>query len=206
MQHHEQITRPPYPALWLACFFGWGCLIASNTSAPITLFIGCFIGCGSIAQWSALSKNRRLVSLHPLTWTLTLMLAIASLGAARYRSYHQRDGRSVNNVARMLENKANRTSLRGVITSFPKHHAGRIRFDLNHIHLNINPQRTLPLEGRIRLSITTSEHRFNLAIGDTVQARGALKATTERRNPAEFDYGKYQNQRGVQATLNIYNT
>ncbi len=198
-----------YPALLLA-----GCLAAGIGGAAVLpgLSFWHWMGLLLLGYLPALAARRyarqRLVSAAPLIGTLAVALVVAALGGARYAYDQALPARHVAHYVYAQPDAEASVFVVGRILETPADRPSSVRFLLAADSLS-TAQHTITATGRVQVTLARSPWKPNassptLKEGDAVRLYGRLGPPPRRRNPADFDYGRYLRQRGIYATLAVY--
>ena len=205
MRPDSTIQWTAYPALLLA-----GCLALGISGAALWPggafwpWIGWMTG-GMLLAGAAHRYGRgKLVSAAALMRTGAVALVLIGLGGARY-AYEQ--ALPATHVAHRVYAADGETPLAlvGRVLERPAERAFGLRFTLALERLAAAPD-TTAATGCIQVTLARSPWRPDAAFpavaqGDIVRVQGPLRPLPRRRNPADFDVGRWLRQRGIYATL-----
>ena len=210
MRPDSTIQWTAYPALLLA-----GCLALGIGGAALWpgggfWFWTAWIAGGMLPAVAARRHGRgRLVSAAALMRTGAVVLVLIGLGGARYA--YQR-ALPATHLAHQIYADDDETpvTLVGRILEQPAERSFGLRFTLAVERLTTE-QDTTAATGCIQVMTTRSPRQPDAALptltqGDIVQVQGRLHALPRRRNPADFDTGRWLRQRGIYATLTVRDT
>jgi competence protein ComEC len=212
MRSSLPVSFNAYPALLCALAVAVGIVAGDALSfrGGVVAAGGACLAAGAGLCW----PPSRLVSPRPLLWTLTPLLALAALGAARLQQDRALPPSHVGHLVERFSGDEPAVVLEGRIRAPPRRsrRATRFRVAARRVFAPTDTARTapLPVTGTVEVTLRPSawdapEAPFPpVTEGDLVQLRGELRAPPGRRNPADFDYGAYLRRRGVYATMSVY--
>ena len=211
MRPDSTIQWTAYPALLLA-----GCLalgIGSAALGPDLLFwhwMGWVAAGILLALASRLYGRGKLVSAAPLFNTVAVAVVVMGLGGGRYAYEQALPAAHVAHRVYASTNGDAPVALTGRILDRPTDRIFGIRFRLAVERL-IAAQDTTLATGIVQVTLAQSswgpERVFpTLAQGSLVQVQGRLQRLPRRRNPADFDVGRYLRSRGIYATMIVSDT
>lgn len=207
MRHYAPIRWNAYPALLLAGAFTLGIWIARGTpTIPLigwVVAVGVALGAAVVGHWW---PSQRIVTLRPLTTTLSVGVAVLGLGGACTASFQHQPPGHIGHLLRprtVIEDAALRIRVRGVVERTPR----GIRFTA-HIDTLAYAGDTLSVHGWVRVFFRPARREARssfplVAPGDRIRVRAQLEALPLRRNPADFDYGAYLQRRGIHGVVTV---
>lgn len=190
-----------YRALWIAFCLALGIVGAELGRSLSTGTWASLCGLAALFVVVLLAvPARRMVTLRPLGYTLGLGVLLLGLGAVVHTSRrslpaghfaHQLYAASWQHTPTWIEGRVQGGIERG----------RRLRFTL--FLTRLAPQAdTLEARGRARVTLYADDQPLpHVAPGDTLRLRALLRPLPPRRNPADFDYGRYLRRRGVHALV-----
>lgn len=206
MRPDSTLRWTTYPALLLAGCFGIG--IAAAAAAPVPMAgwlagVAAALGLALAAGWYG---RRRFVSLAALATTAAAALAVLCLGGARYTHYHTLPAAHLAHLLYANPDGFATIELRGRIAENPA--AGRTGSRFVLAVDTMAAADTVAVRGRVQVTLARSPWRALapypvLGHGDRVRLRGQLRPLPRRRNPADFDYGRYLWRKRILATFTV---
>ena len=193
-----------YPALLAALCFGAG--IALGAHAGGSLQSWCLGAVGGALSLSIVLfyRTAALVTLLPLVRTASTALLLFFLGGLLYVSSQRLPG---DHLVRQVDTWPAEIVLTGRIASRPRTASYGTRFmvDARRHQTHADSGRS---SGRVQVTVwrsfsdtlRTAPYHV-LRRGDVVRLQGTLQPLPTRRNPADFDYGRYLARRGIHAAL-----
>jgi competence protein ComEC len=166
----------------------------------------------------SLGKQARLVSLRPLGWTGLALAALAALGAARYQQDRALPPSHVASLVAgapdSLAGEGRLVVLEGRVRDAPgrSRRSTRLVLSTRRLFAPADTARAPPIPASGKVLVTLRPSAWDaprapfppVAEGDRLRLRGTLQAPPRPRNPADFDYGTYLRQRGIYATMTLY--
>jgi competence protein ComEC len=193
-----------YPALVGALALGTG-IAAAEAAGPSDPHFWS-LAAAALAVLALLpGRRRRLVTLRRLRQTVLLAAACAALGGAVTAAHYDLPPR---HVARVLPPTGEaEVTLEGVVAHPPVQRPTGIRFRLDAVLLRTDT-RAVPVEGRVDVVLGQSSWRPPELYGvprrgDRLRLTGLLRPPPPKRNPADFDRGRWLRRQGVFATLRV---
>ncbi len=153
------------------------------------------------------APQRRLVSLVRLTRTVALVGACGALGGLLWARHAAVAPVSVAHLVPARDADAPDAVLEGRVATRPITRNGRIRFALDADSAGQVRRGAVTWRVEVTLSGPVWEPPLPfppLRQGDRVRLTGRLLPLPERRNPSDFDYGRWLARQGRVATLRVY--
>ena len=208
MRPDSTIQWTAYPALLLA-----GCLALGIGGAALWPDAGFWLWIawmvvGTLLAVAAHRHGRgKLVSATALMRTGAVVLVLIGLGGARYAS---EQSVPASHIAHRAYDEERSVVLVGRVLEQPAERSFGLRFTLAAERLAATDD-TTAATGCIQVTLTRSPRQPDdafpaVAQGDIVQVQGPLRRLPRRRNPADFDTGRWLRQRGIYATLTLRDT
>lgn len=191
-----------YPLKSIAICFSCGILLQHNCDFPADKLI---VSSGIIFLITLLTFILRRIHHSPVFITLCLYLTVLILSASSYALARM----SVKQYPFTLQ-KIKEVRLSGRISAVELIRDYEIRFFLDADSVLIRGV-NVPLEHKVICRIRDSQKRkldslYSLIYpGNYVSAEGVISKAREKRNPGEFDYQAYQEEKGISAVFTAYN-
>lgn len=202
---------PPFrlftrPALVLAFALGTGIALGAYW-----LLWGGVVVFGVVLSLVVSVRTRnRLVSLRKLVVAITAVLVTVALGGLSVSSWQHLDENHIGHFVAATDSLDTlpEASLIGHIAEPVEElsYGTRLVLEIDSAgvgHTNIRAT------GRVQVLLGNSQYGNSavfptLRLGDRIWVSGELRAASGRRNPAEFDYAAYLQQRGIYGVMSIY--
>lgn len=207
----QKLTNQPlrwrsYPMLSIAGCLAFGVWMASQSGVSLRVWSVAFGIALGFATLIFLYRSRRLVSLKSLFYTLNIGCVLVALGGLRFAQWSEDRNTSLTYLAEEVDSyeHAFPVTLFGRIADFSTRNERRVRFSVRVDSGGFSPY--VPIEGLVDITIWKSlgEDVIPLDIpelhpGHYVRVDAMLRPLPEKRNPSDFEYGKYLQRHGYHA-------
>lgn len=204
MQPGSDLSWRTYPGLLIAGSFAAGILLAESLSESFwSWWVGVLASTLFLISLHLL-KPRRLVTTIPLWRTAGTGVLLVTFGGlvATFSTLLP-----AHHVAREAnEAREHQVILAGRVADVPVADHSGLRFQLD-VQQRLMDSTAVGASGRVQVvmwaSSEDSTRHFALRKGDAVRVAGRLQPVPSKRNPADFDYGRFLSRRGIYATLTV---
>ncbi|NBC01915.1 MAG: DNA internalization-related competence protein ComEC/Rec2 [Bacteroidetes bacterium] len=204
MRPDSSVQWNAYPAGWLAGALAVGIVWAQATgTAPVRWIVtGGLLLAGAVLLLHG--AHRRLVSGLPLAATGVVALAVVCAGGARQSAFQTLPAQ---HVAHAVSDTAGAGTLYGHVADHPVVHPRQLRLVVNVDAWQPAAGAARAVTGRVQATLWApwgdSLRAPSVLHGDQVALQGTLEPLPRRRNPADFDYGRFLQRHGVHAVFTI---
>ncbi|MEM6645404.1 MAG: DNA internalization-related competence protein ComEC/Rec2 [Bacteroidota bacterium] len=184
---HRHFFRA-HPAVGLAVSFGAGIFIANALDVAPTTWLTVCAGWSVVLLCILFWPGRKSISLRRIMTTACLLSLTIGLGGFWFTTYYAASTAHVGHRSTFFHTDATQWSGE-VEECVPT----RTRFRCT-VRLHTVSSAALPdeaVEGRIHAFMPDALQALPLTAGDRIAFEGALSPLAPRRNPADFDYGRY---------------
>jgi len=204
MRPDSSVQWNAYPAGWLAGALAVGIALAQATgTAPV----GWIVAGGLLLVGAALllhGAHRRLVSGLPLAATGVVALAVVCAGGARQSAFQTLPAQ---HVAHAVSDTAEAGILYGRVADHPVVHPRQLRLVVSADAWQPVAGSARAVTGHVQATLWApwgdSLRAPSVLHGDQVALQGTLEPLPRRRNPADFDYGRFLRRQGVHGVFTI---
>lgn len=207
MRPDSTIPWKAFPAAGIALMLGAGVLWAESTLQSFSLWMA-GVGLGlALLGLSQFIGRHRLASLRKLAATLAIAWTCFFAGGLRHSTTSELPGHHIGWLAQAADGAT--ATVAGRVLTAPQTRETRTHF-LLATTAYLSPTDSGAVTGKLRVTLAASPWEDTLVPfpslepGDLVRLTGRLRPPPPRRNPADFDYGTYLRQRGLYATLSVY--
>ena len=207
MQPAPDLSWRAYPGLLVAASFSTGIFFSEALSASLWSWWAGMLASALFLIILRLLKPKRIVTIVPLWRTVGTGILLTTFGGLVATSSTLM---SVHHVARKAnggETLEHQVALTGRVANVPVADQFGLRFRLD-VQRRLLDTASVQAAGRLQVvmwasSYEDSTRQFTLRKGDAVRVVGRLQSVPAKRNPADFDYGRFLSRRGIYATLTV---
>ena len=202
----KQFNIKKFPAVYSVVPFALGILLSYS-------FLNHFPG---VDSWLIISIQLSIVCISAFVYSklsgsfntnhLIFLILLFVLGFVRFEYLFNRvNDSSISSLAENYKNKE--VLLYGTVVEQPDFKDDRVRLILETDSIKFGPK-IVSADGNVQAAIYKNRYRESapksINYGDKIQLTGKIEALPHRRNPGEFDYGKYLKLHGIDASFTSF--